>query len=117
VLISLEALLGILNVDRVLIQRLEDFWINGNLVYPNNCASKVLLALHQVEPGVLSDVFYFIPFFWICVQDLSNQVFGVFGNEFRQLEVCIKNLFVELTRVRVLKGQVTTDKCKQNDTT
>ena len=103
-LISLETLLGILNVDRVIIQRLEDFWINGDLVYANDRAPKVLLALHQVEPGVLSDVFYFKPFFWICVQNLRYQVFGVFGNEFRQLKVGIQNLFVELTRVRVLKG-------------
>jgi hypothetical protein len=66
---------------------------------------------------VLSDVFYFIPFFWICVQYLRYEVLGVFGNEFRKLKVGIQNLFVELTGVRVFKGKVAADKCKQDDTT
>ena len=116
-LISLEALFGILNVDRVLIQRLENFWIYGNLVYANDRSPEVLLALHQVEPGVLSDVLYFKPFFWISVQNLRNEILCVFRNEFRQLKVGIENLFVEMAGVRVFERQVATDKCKQNHTT
>ena len=103
-LISLETLLGILNVDGVVIQHLEDFWIYGDLVYAYDRAPKVLLALHQVEPGVLSDVLYFKPFFWISVQYFRYEVLGVFGNEFGKLKVGIKNLFVELASVWVFKG-------------
>ena len=116
-LISLETLLGIFNVDGVFIQHLQDFWVNWHLLYAYDRTSKVLFTLHQVEPGVLSDVFYFIPFFWVGIQDLRYEVFGVIGNEFRKLKVGIQNLFVEQTCVRVLKGQVATDKCKKNDST
>jgi hypothetical protein len=53
---------------------------------------------------VLSDVFYFIPFFWICVQYFRYEVLGVLGNEFGKLKVGIKNLFVELASIWVFKG-------------
>ena len=66
---------------------------------------------------MLSDVFYFVPLFWISVQYFRYEVLGVLGNEFWKLKVGIKNLFVELAGVWVFKGQVATDKCKQDDTT
>ncbi len=88
-LISLETLLGILNVDGVIIQHLENFWVNWHLFYAYDCAPKVLFALHQVEPGMPSDVFNFVPFFWVGVQDLRYEVFGVIGNELRKLKIGI----------------------------
>jgi len=77
VVICFKTFPGILNVDIVLGQTLQDLRVYWHLVNAHYSSSKVFLTLHQVEPMVLSYIVYFIALIWICVQNASYQVFSL----------------------------------------
>ena len=56
-----------------------------------------------------SDVLYFVPFLRVSAQDAFKKISSVFGDELGYLEVSPKNLLVEVSCVRILKGEVPTD--------
>ncbi len=77
VVICFKTFPGILNVDIILGQTLQDLRVYWYLVDAHNSSSEVFLTLHQVEPRMLSYIVYFIALIWICVQNASYQVFSL----------------------------------------
>jgi hypothetical protein len=75
VFIRFETLASVFNVDIVLPEVLQNLRVDRHLIDTHYRPSEVFLTFHEVEPGVLSYIFYFIAFIRICIENAGYQVF------------------------------------------
>lgn len=116
VLIGLDAFPRILLVDSVLIlHRVENGAIDRHRVHADLDALKVALTWYHFEPRVLSDLVDGVPLFGVRVEDAVKEVLGVFRDPLGRLKVSTEDLLVQVGRIRVLKRQISTDKCEEDD--
>jgi hypothetical protein len=75
VFIRFETLPSVFNVDIVLCEVLQNLRVNRDLIDTHYRPSEVFLTFHEVKPGVLSYIVYFIAFIRIRIENASYQVF------------------------------------------
>ena len=74
VLVGIDALDGIVLLEVVLDEELEDLHVDGDLRQADEDATGDLLDGDLVEPGMLPDVRDLETLLWVCVQDVRYQV-------------------------------------------
>ena len=117
-LIVLDVALRISLVKPKLLQQLQNVRVNWDLGEANDNAffKKVVFGLHLSEPIVLADVLRFEPPLRIRVEDAFHKVLARITDELWDLEITVKNLFVELCSIRVLKWKVPANQSEKDHT-
>lgn len=70
---------------------------------------EVLLGLVGVEPDILFDLLEAESEFWLCNQNVLNQVFYFVGEVASELVICRKDFLVQTLRVLILKRKMAAD--------
>ena len=83
VLVSIDALYSILLLEVVLNEQFQNFHVDRDLGEADEDAARDFLVGDLVEPGVLADVRNLKTLLRIGVKDISNQISGFLGDEFR----------------------------------
>lgn len=111
-LISVNAFDDVLTLKVLLYKFINDHCVDWDLGETNEDSTDDSVHLRALVPGVASDVLDTVSNLWICLQNISDEVFCVFARDLRDCVLSIQNFLVEVGSVRVLKGQITTDKCE-----
>ena len=95
----------------------KKLWDKLGLIHTDfDTFGNLFLRFMNMEPLML---FYLLnpkPQVWIRDQNLSNQVFNLFRQEWGESEVSFQDFLIETLRVLVLKREIPTYFGKQDDT-
>jgi len=83
VLVRIDALYCIVLLEVVLYEQFQNFHIDRDLRETDEDTPRDFLVGDLVEPGVLADVRNLKTLLWVGVEDISNQISGFLGDEFR----------------------------------
>lgn len=118
VFIGLDAFTSVMLVDSILyLHGVKNCIIDRHWVDANLDSFELAFTFYYFEPRVLPDLVDGVPLLGVCVEDAVEEVLGVVRHPLRRLEVGTQDLLVQVGGVRVLKGQISTDKREEDDTT
>ena len=117
VFICIDALHGMLLLEIVLHQHIQDLVIDGDLRKPNENASSNLHHLNLVEPRMLPDISDLEPLLRIRIQNILHQLPRVRSHKLWNRIISIQDLLIQICRVWVLERKVPTDEGEQYDST
>jgi len=103
VLVAFQTLAALVQVEALLLQRLQYFVVDGHRVESHYHSNRTHLP-DQIVPDVSADIFDSIPFTRVGVQDILKDVFTFDRYLLRAAILPTQYLFVQGSGVRVFKG-------------
>ena len=115
VLVGLNAPRGVIRVEAVLLQFLQDLLVDRDDVVPHDQSGFQWHAFGQLAPRMVVDLSDAVSLCGVDVQHLLYQILEVLAYKIREHEVSRKNLRVEFGSVVVLEGQGAADHGEEDD--